>query len=98
VKESVLVMKHSRKHTTTRRSGALPGSLGEEVSALAPAELRGNWNRLVIVALQEYAARQRALAFESQMAAMATDPAIQTECAAIAREFSAADLDGLKRA
>jgi hypothetical protein len=81
---------------TTRRSIALPGALVQEVSALAPAELRSNWNRLVIVALQEYAARRRALAFESEMAAMAADPAIQAECALIAEEFSVADLDGLR--
>ena len=83
---------------TTRRSIALPAALVEEVSALSPQELRSNWNRLVIVALQEYAARRRALSFESEMAAMAADPAIQTECASIAKEFSVADLDGLRHA
>jgi hypothetical protein len=91
-------MKQSSKHKTIRRSVALPGALAEELSALAPAELRGNWNRLVTVALREYAARRRALAFESQMAAMAADPAVQVECANIAREFSVADLDGLRHA
>jgi hypothetical protein len=91
-------MKHSSKPKTIRRSVALPGALAEELSALAPAELRGNWNRLVTVALREYAARRRALAFESQMAAMAADPAIRVECANIAKEFSVADLDGLRHA
>jgi hypothetical protein len=43
-------------------------------------------------------ARRRALAFESQMAAMAADPGVQAECAIIAREFSVADLDGLRHA
>jgi hypothetical protein len=89
-------MKHSTKLKTIRRSVALPGALVEEVSALAPGELRGNWNRLVTVALLEYAARRRALAFESEMAAMAADPGIQAECASIGREFSVADLDGLR--
>jgi len=89
-------MKHSIELRTIRRSVALPGSLMEELSALAPAELRGNWNRLVTVALREYAARRRALAFESQMAAMAADPEVQAECAIIAREFSVADLDGIR--
>ncbi|MBZ5624945.1 MAG: hypothetical protein LAQ69_40525 [Acidobacteriia bacterium] len=89
-------MKHSTKLKTIRRSVALPGTLVAELSALAPAELRGNWNRLVIVALREYAARRRALAFESQMAAMAADPDVQAECAIIAKEFSVADLDGLR--
>ena len=90
-------MKHSSKPKTIRRSVTLPGALAEELSALAPAELRGNWNRLVTVALREYAARRRALAFESQMAAMAADPAIQVECANIAKECSVAELDGLRR-
>ena len=89
-------LKHSVKLRTIRRSVALPGTLVEELSALAPAEFGGNWNRLVIVALREYAARRRALEFESQMAAMAADPGIQAECAIIGREFSEADLDGLK--
>jgi hypothetical protein len=50
----------------------------------------------VTVALREYAARRRSVAFESQMAAMAADPGVQAECATIAKEFSLADLDGLK--
>jgi metal-responsive CopG/Arc/MetJ family transcriptional regulator len=91
-------MKHSTKPKTIRRSVALPGTLVEELSSLAPAELRSNWNRLITVALREYAARRRALAFESQMASMAADPAIQVECANIVKEFSVADLDGLRRA
>ena len=88
-------MKRTAKPKTIRRSVALSAALVEELSALAPAELPGNWNRLVTVALREYAARRRALAFESQMAAMAADPGVQAECANIAREFSAADMDGL---
>ncbi len=73
-------MKHSGKPNTIRRSVALPGALVEELSALGPADLHGNWSRLVTVA----------------MAAMAVDPAIRAECADIAKEFSAADLDGLR--
>ena len=91
-------MKHSSQARTIRRSVALPGALVEELSALAPAELAGNWNRLVTVALLEYAARRRALAFEAQMAAMAADPGVQRECAIIAQEFAVADLDGLRNA
>ena len=45
-----------------RRSVALSRQLVEEVSALAPPELRQNLNRLVTVALQEFAARQKARA------------------------------------
>jgi hypothetical protein len=91
-------MKHSTKPKTVRRSVALPGTLVAELSALAPAELRGNWNRRVTLAGGDYTARRRALEFESQMAAMAADPGIQAECAVIGREFSEADLDGLKNA
>ena len=82
-------MKHSAKPKIIRRSIALPNTLAEELAAVAPAELCGNWNRLVTVALREYAARQRAVAFESQMEAMAADPRVQKECAVIAKEFSA---------
>jgi len=89
-------MKNSIKPRTIRRSVALPGALVEELSALAPADLHGNWNRLVTIALREYAARRRTLAFESQMVAMAADPEVQAECAIIAKEFSVADLDGLR--
>ena len=89
-------MKQSIKLSTIRRSVALPGALVKELSALAPAELAGDWNRLVTVALREYADRRRALAFESQMAAMAADPGVQDECAIIGRECSLADLDGLR--
>ena len=90
-------IKQPGKPRTIRRSVALPGSLVEELSALAPAELGANWNRLVTVALREYASRLRALEFESQMAAMARDPGVQAECAIIGTEFSVADMDGLRR-
>lgn len=78
-----------------RRSVALPKRLVDEVAAVAPPELRGNWNRLVIVALEEFAGERRRQEFERAMARMAADPAIQKECAAIQREFSAAEADGL---
>jgi hypothetical protein len=48
--------------------------------------------------IRRSAADRRALEFESQMAALAADPGVQGECAAIAGEFSVADLDGLRRA
>lgn len=53
-------------------------------------------NRLVTVALQEFAARREARAFRQAMAAMACDPAMQSEGAAITREFRAAEGDGLQ--
>jgi len=82
---------------TVRRSVALPRQLVNEAAAVAPPELRENLNRLVTVALQEYAGRRKARAFEEAMARMAADPAIRTECAAIARDFARAETDGLKK-
>jgi hypothetical protein len=80
---------------TIRRSVALPRHLVDEVSALAPAELHGNLNRLVTTALQEYAAARRRQAFEEAMARMAADPAIRAESGAIAMSFRNAEADGL---
>jgi len=84
-----------RMQKTVRRSVALPRHLVEEASAVAPPELRQNLNRLVTVALKEFAAKRKTRAFEEAMAQMATDQAIRMECAAIEREFSTAETDGL---
>jgi hypothetical protein len=81
---------------TVRRSVALPRRLVEEVVAVAPPELRQNLNRLVTVALQEFASRRKAQAFDDLMARMAADPAIQAECAAIGKAFVMAEGDGLR--
>jgi hypothetical protein len=81
---------------TVRRSVALPRRVVEEVTAVAPGELRGNLNRLVTVALEEFTRSQKARAFEEAMARMGADPAIQAECAAIAKDFAAAEADGLR--
>lgn len=89
-------MKTKASLKTIRRSVALSRQLVEEVSALAPQDLRQNFNRLVTVALQEFAARQTARTFEEAMAQMAADPAIRAECAAIAQDFAIAEVDGLK--
>jgi hypothetical protein len=67
-----------------------------ELDSVAPPELRTNLNRLVIVSLQEYISRRRQMAFESAVADMAEDPQVQAECAVIARDFSATELDGLE--
>jgi len=88
-------MKQQRAHTI-RRSVALPHGLVEEVRSVAPEELRGNLNRLVVVSLQEFVSRRRAEAFDAAMARMASDPAIRSECCAIAGEFAPADMDGLR--
>lgn len=89
-------MKTKISPKTVRRSVALSRQLITEVSAVAPPELRQNFNRLVTVALQEFAAQRKARAFEHAMAQMAADPAIRAECAAVSREFGIAEADGLK--
>jgi hypothetical protein len=81
---------------TVRRSVALPRQLVDEVVAVAPPELRQNLNRLVTVALQEFASGRKARAFEDAMARMARDPAIRAECAAISTAFAVTEGDGLR--
>jgi hypothetical protein len=81
---------------TVRRSVALPRRVVEEVTSVAPAELKGNLNRLVTVALEEFTRSRKARAFEDAMAKMGADRAIRAECAAIATEFAAAEADGLR--
>ncbi len=80
---------------TVRRSVALPGQLLQRARTAAPAELRDNVNRLVVVALQEYVSRRQREEFIGLMADMAQDPAIQVECRSIAQAFQTADGDGL---
>jgi hypothetical protein len=89
-------MKTKNRSQIVRRSVALPKSLVDEVIALAPPEVRKNLNRLVTVALEDFAARQRARTFEEAMARMATDPAIRGENASISGEFRVCESDGLK--
>ena len=83
------------KTQSVRRSIALSKRLVDEVSSVAPPELRNNWNRLVTTALEEFARARRAREFEQSMARMASDPAIRKECAAIQRELARAESDGL---
>jgi hypothetical protein len=84
-----------RPPTILRRSVALPCALIGELSSVAPPELRTNFNRLVILSLQEYISRRRRQEFDSAVAAMAEDPQVQAECAAIARDFAVTEMDGL---
>jgi len=88
-------MKRRPPASTLRRSVALPSALLGELNSVAPPELRANLNRLVIVSLQEYIARRRRQEFDAAVAAMAEDPQVQAECAAIARDFAATEMDGL---
>jgi len=83
------------KLKTVRRSVALPRDLMDDVFSVAPPELKGNLNRLVVVSLRDFVARRRAEAFQQAMAEMGTDPAIRSECAAIAEEFAPTERDGL---
>jgi hypothetical protein len=86
---------HPSLSATVRRSFALPRTLVDDVVACAPQELKGNLNQLVAQALREYAEHRRRDVFATAMAAMAADPAVQTECRAIAAELAATDADGL---
>jgi hypothetical protein len=89
-------MKRAKKPApTVRRSVALPRTLIDEVISSAPAPLRQNFNQLVTTALHEFVEAQRAKAFERAMEEMASDPEIQAECRAIARDFARTELDGL---
>jgi hypothetical protein len=88
-------MKRRPPATTLRRSVALPTALIGELNSVAPPELRTNFNRLVILSLREYVARRRRQEFDRAVAAMAEDPQVQAECAAIARDFAATEMDGL---
>ena len=87
--------KHTKVPKTVRRSIALPRRLVEEVVRLAPADAASNWNRLVVTALEEYAARQRRARLEEAMAAMAADPAIRAEMKSINKLFCKTERDGL---
>jgi hypothetical protein len=86
----------SPKSRAIRRSVVLPQDVVAEARAAAPEELRDNLNRLVVVSLREYAERRRAEAFVKAMEEMGADPAIQTECRRIEREFAGTEADGLE--
>ena len=88
-------MPSAPKPRSIRRSIALPPQLVEEALSNAPEAIRGNFNRLVILSLQQYIANQKAIAFEREMVEMAADPSIRAECTAIAGEFTPSDMDGL---
>jgi hypothetical protein len=67
----------------------------EEVSSFAAPAVAKNWNRLVISALEEYAARRKRAKFEDEMAAMAADPTIRAEGKKIDKEFRKTERDKL---
>jgi hypothetical protein len=67
----------------------------EEVVSLAPAETASNWNRLVVTALEEYAARQRRVKLQASMVEMAADPDIRAETRLINKLSRKTARDGL---
>ena len=81
--------------TTVRRSVSLPPDLVAEAVESAPQALKGNFNRLIRTALEEYIETRKARAFADQMRAMAADPDVQREITTINKEFRRADADGL---
>ena len=89
-------MKLKEQTKTIRRSIALSRQLFEEAETVAPPELKGNFNRLMTVALKEFSIHRREKTFEESMAQMAADPAIRSEMRAISKEFARTELDGLK--
>jgi hypothetical protein len=80
---------------TVRRSFALPRHVVTEATAVAPAELQDNLNRLVTTALQEYTETRKRRTFEAAMAAMAADPAIHRASAELLTAFRTTEADGL---
>ena len=88
-------MKAQHNANTVRRSIALPQKLVEEAKSAAPPELKENFNRLVMVALEDFAARRRKQTFEEAMKQMGDDPEIRAQCQTIVREFAESERDGL---
>jgi len=87
--------KTKRPSSVVRRSFALPRRVVEEAAALAPQELKRNWNRLVRTALEHFIIQQKRRRFDESMAAMAKDPQAMALNRQISEEFSVTDADGL---
>ena len=73
-------MKRRQPPRILRRSVALPSDLPGELNLVAP----------------QYISRRRQHEFEQAMVALAQDPQIQAECAAIERDFAVTLVDGLE--
>jgi DNA-binding phage protein len=84
-----------KQAASIRRSVVLPRELLDRVLSCAEPELKTNINRLVITALEEYAALRKKRKFEKAMADMARDPHIIRESQRISKEFGVAEYDGL---
>ncbi len=88
-------VKSKRRSNVVRRSFALPRRVVEEAAALAPAEMRSNWNRLVRTALEQFIIQCKRERFAEGMARMAKDPQAMAVNREVSEDFSAADNDGL---
>jgi hypothetical protein len=72
-------MKADTESTIIRCSVALPRKLVNQAKAVAPEEVKENFNRLVFLALEDFALRRRKKAFEEAMDQMGADPEIRRE-------------------
>jgi hypothetical protein len=88
-------LKTKRGSSVVRRSFALPKLVLEEAARLAPPELRGNWNRLVRTALEQFIIQRKRRRFAEGMAEMAKDPQALEVNRRISEEFAAAERDGI---
>ena len=88
-------MKSQPKSALVRRSIALPRELVNEAKSVAPSEIGDNFNRLVIIALENFTARRKKRTFEETMNQMGSDPEILGECRTINKKFLKTEKDGL---
>ena len=88
-------LKTKRKLSVLRRRFALPRQIVEEAARLAPPELKGNWNRLVQTALEQFIIQRKRQRFAEGIAEMAKDPQAMATDRKISEEFSVADADGV---
>ena len=88
-------MKSQPRSALVRRSIALPRELVDGAKSVAPSEIGDNFNRLVIVALENFTARRKKRAFEETMNQMGSDPEILAECRIIKKKFLKTEKDGL---
>lgn len=89
-------LKEKRVSSVVRRSVALPRTVVQEATAIAPPELSGNFNRLVGTALKLYVDVLRERRIDEEMVAMGKDPHVLAECRRINAEFAETDADGLR--
>ena len=62
---------------------------------MASSEIGDNFNRLVIVALENFTAQNKKRTFKETMNQMGSDPEILAECRIINTKFFKTEMDGL---